>query len=207
MSFTPASPPRMPPWTAAPTATTSSGFTPLWGSRAKIWRTISCTRGMRVEPPTSTTSSMSFGARPASASARSHGLTVLCRMSSTSCSNFARVSFRTRCFGPAASAVMNGRLISVSSTVESSIFAFSAASFRRCRASFWRARSIPWSFLNSAMIQSIRRWSMLSPPRCVSPLVDLTSTTPSPTSSTEMSNVPPPKSKTAIVSSFFLSSP
>jgi hypothetical protein len=30
----------------------------------------------------------------------------------------------------------------------------------------------------------------------VSPLVDLTSKTPSPTSSTEMSNVPPPRSKT-----------
>src|ERR1035438_10553891 len=53
---------------------------------------------------------------------------------------------------------------------------------------------MPFSFLNSATIQSITRWSMLSPPRCVSPLVDLTSTTPSPTSSTEMSNVPPPKS-------------
>ena len=53
---------------------------------------------------------------------------------------------------------------------------------------------MPWSFLNSATIQSITRWSRLSPPRCVSPLVAFTSTTPSPTSSTEMSKVPPPKS-------------
>jgi hypothetical protein len=38
------------------------------------------------------------------------------------------------------------------------------------------------------------RWSKLSPPRWVSPLVDFTSTTPSPTSRIEMSKVPPPKS-------------
>ena len=42
--------------------------------------------------------------------------------------SFARVSFISRCFGPLASAVMNGRLICVSCVVESSIFAFSAAS-------------------------------------------------------------------------------
>ena len=38
------------------------------------------------------------------------------------------------------------------------------------------------------------RLSMSSPPRCVSPLVEMTSTTLSPTSRIEMSNVPPPKS-------------
>jgi hypothetical protein len=53
---------------------------------------------------------------------------------------------------------------------------------------------MPWSFLNSATIHSITRWSRLSPPRWVSPFVAFTSTTPSPTSSTEMSKVPPPKS-------------
>ena len=41
----------------------------------------------------------------------------------------------------------------------------------------------------------------------MSPLVDFTSNTPSPNSRIEISNVPPPKSKTAIVSSFFLSNP
>ena len=41
---------------------------------------------------------------------------------------------------------------------------------------------MPFSFLNSSTIQSIMRWSKLSPPRWVSPLVDFTSTTPSPTS-------------------------
>ena len=98
------------------------------------------------------------------------------------------------CFGPAASAVMNGRLTSVSSVVESSILAFSAASLRRCMAIGSFERSIPWSFLNSASSQSTILWSMLSPPRCVSPFVDFTSTTPSPTSRIEMSKVPPPKS-------------
>ncbi len=98
------------------------------------------------------------------------------------------------CFGPDASAVMNGRFTSVSTVVESSILAFSAASLRRCMAIGSLERSTPWSFLNSATSQSTIRWSMLSPPRCVSPFVDLTSTTPSPTSRIEMSNVPPPKS-------------
>jgi len=50
-------------------------------------------------------------------------------------SNLARVSFIVRCFGPVWSAVMNGRLISVCVVDDSSILAFSAASFRRCRAS------------------------------------------------------------------------
>ena len=53
------SPVRTAPWMAAPTATTSSGLTPLCGSLPKISLTICWTRGMRVEPPTSTTSSMS----------------------------------------------------------------------------------------------------------------------------------------------------
>src|SRR5580658_9820079 len=50
-------------------------------------------------------------------------------------------------------------------------------------------------------------WSKSSPPRKVSPLVDLTSKTPSPISRMETSKVPPPRSKTAIFSSFFLSRP
>ena len=50
--------------------------------------------------------------------------------------------------------------------------------------------------------------SKSSPPRCVSPLVDLTSKTPSPKSNIDISNVPPPRSKTAIFCSLcFLSNP
>ena len=50
MSFT--SPLSTPAWMAAPTATTSSGFTPLWGSLPVISVTSCWTAGMRVEPPT-----------------------------------------------------------------------------------------------------------------------------------------------------------
>src|SRR5256885_8056725 len=46
------SPARTAPWIAAPTATTSSGLTPLCGSLSKISVTICWTRGIRVEPPT-----------------------------------------------------------------------------------------------------------------------------------------------------------
>jgi superfamily I DNA/RNA helicase len=53
------------------------------------------------------------------------------------------------CFGPVASAVMNGRLIVVVSDEDNSIFAFSAASFSLCRAIGSDFKSIPFSFLNS----------------------------------------------------------
>src|SRR5438105_11618897 len=59
-------------------------------------------------------------------------------------------------------------------------------------------RSIPWSLRNSSAIQSMMRWSKSSPPRKVSPLVALTSKTPSPNSRIDISKVPPPRSKTAI---------
>jgi len=47
--------------------------------------------------------------------------------------------------------------------------------------------------------------SISSPPQAVSPFVDLTSKTPSSTSKIETSNVPPPRSKTAITFSFYSS--
>ena len=86
---------------------------------------------------------------------------------------------------------------------ESSIFAFSAASFRRCRAILsWRRSMPPLSAANLSAIQSMTRWSQSSPPRWLSPAVDRTSNTPSPSSSTETSNVPPPRSNTRIFSIF-----
>src|SRR5712692_1588897 len=131
---------------------------------------------MRVEPPTSTTSSMSFGSTPASFRHWRTGPMDFSRRSPTSCSSFARVSFKERCLGPLWSAVTNGRLMSDSRVVLSSHLAFSAASFSRWRAILSFERSIPWSRLNSATIQSMIRWSRLSPPRWVSPLVAFTST-------------------------------
>ena len=76
--------------------------------------------------------------------------------------------------------------------------AFSAASFRRCRAILSADRSTPSVFLNSVTSQSMTRWSQSSPPRWVLPEVDLTSNTPSPISRTDTSKVPPPRSNTRI---------
>ena len=137
------SPLRTAAWIAAPTATTSSGLTPLFGSLPKILCTRSCTVGMRVMPPTRITSSISPGARPASLSAWRQGPSVLSTRSEQSASSLERLSLMLRCFGPCWSAVMNGRLISVSMVVESSHLAFSAASFKRCKAMRSLRRSIP----------------------------------------------------------------
>ena len=58
---------------------------------------------------------------------------------------------------------------------------------------------MPCDALNSRTNQSTIALSKLSPPRWLSPAVALTSNTPSPISSTDTSNVPPPRSKTRIV--------
>ena len=205
ISFT--SPERTPAWTAAPRATTSSGLTPWWGSLPNKFLTSSCALGILVEPPTRTASWTWSALIPASFMAWTQGFLDFSIRSSTIDSNLDRESLMFKCLGPDASAVMNGRLISVSLVVESSILAFSAASFKRCKTILSFERSTPWSFLNSATSQSMIRWSKLSPPRWVSPWVALTSTTLSPTSRIETSKVPPPKSYTAMVWSLFLSRP
>ena len=95
------SPPRTPAWIAAPTATTSSGLTPLCGSLPlKIFLTASTTAGMRVMPPTRMTSSMSPGCMPASASAFFTGSAVLLMRSATRSSSFARVRRRDEVLRP-----------------------------------------------------------------------------------------------------------
>ena len=53
------------------------------------------------------------------------GATVRSSRACASSSSFARVSCRSRCFGPSCVAVMNGRLICVVIVDDSSIFAFS----------------------------------------------------------------------------------
>ena len=55
-SLTFSSPERMAPWMAAPMATTSSGLRLRFGFLPKNFSTASCTAGMRVLPPTSSTS-------------------------------------------------------------------------------------------------------------------------------------------------------
>ena len=149
------SPLRTPPWMAAPMATTSSGFTPRCGSRPMRFLAVSMTLGMRVMPPTRTSSLTSLLPSFASFKHASTGLIVRVKRSSVSCSSFERVSFFWMCFGPEASAVTKGRLISYSCAEERAIFAFSASSLMRCTASGCLERSMPESALNSEMIQSM----------------------------------------------------
>ena len=133
----------MPACTAAPTATASSGLTAWLGSRPISDRTKSCTMGMRLPPPTSTTSSMSLGVRPASLRACLRGARNPLTRSPQRPSNCDRLRRVSMCLGPSGVAVIKGRLISVLATPDSSILAFSAASVSRWRA--WRSlrRSMP----------------------------------------------------------------
>ena len=145
------SPFSTPAWIAAPTATTSSGLTPRCGSLPLVSRfTSSWMAGIRVAPPTRMTSSRSPGPSSASLRALLNGWTHLSVRSAVSCSNLARVIFMSRCLGPFWSAVMKGRLTSVSGRLESSILAFSAASVSRCSACRSLRRSMPCSRLNSS---------------------------------------------------------
>ena len=128
-------------WIAAPIATTSSGFTPLCGSRPKNFLTVSCTSGIRVCPPTRITSPTWSVVTFASSIALRTGPIVRSTRSPTSCSSLARVNVIARCFGPEASAVMNGRLTSVCCVVDSSTFALRCVLPARARAV--RAQSIP----------------------------------------------------------------
>ena len=200
MSLT--SPRSTPPWMAAPIATTSSGLTPREGSLPKTSLTISWTLGIRVMPPTRITSSMSDMLTPASFMQLLQGCLVRSRRSPTCFSSCDRDRDMLRCFAPDASAVMNGRLMSVCWVELSSILAFSAASRRRWTASLSCSRSMPCSFWNSAAKWCSRALSKSSPPRKVSPLVAFTSNTPPEISRMDTSNVPPPRSYTATRPSF-----
>ena len=129
ISPAPASPASFPPCTDAPIATHSSGLSDLLGSCPVSCLTLSCTAGIRVEPPTSNTFPSSEAVMPASLSAFCTGVAVASTRSCVSSSNLALERSMSKCFGPSAVAVMNGRLIFVVVADESSFFAFSAASF------------------------------------------------------------------------------
>ena len=79
-------------------------------------------------PPTKITSSISLTAVPASPMANLQGSIVFLTRSDTNCSSVDLCRVSTKCLGPEASAVINGKLISVCIKVESSIFALSADS-------------------------------------------------------------------------------
>ena len=207
ISPAPASPASLPPWMLAPIATHSSGFKVLDGSFPVSCFTFSCAASIRVEPPTSRTFPSSEAVIPASLNAFCTGTAVRSIKSSVSSSNFALVKFISRCFGPSAVAVMNGKLMLVVVEEDNSFLAFSAASFNLCIAILSPDKSTPSVFLNSSTIHWVMRLSKSSPPRRVSPFVESTSITPSPISMMETSNVPPPKSYTMIFCSFSLSRP
>mmetsp|Transcript_39711 Transcript_39711/g.119972 ORF Transcript_39711/g.119972 Transcript_39711/m.119972 type:complete len:224 (+) Transcript_39711:947-1618(+) len=154
---------------------------------------------MRVEPPTNNTVLRSLLDSPESLVQSRQGFRVRSTRGPTSCSSLDLESWMLRCLGPVWSAVMNGRLTSVCTLLDSSTLAVSAASLRRCTASLSLDKSMPCDFLNSAMKWSQTTWSMSSPPSEVSPLVALTSNTPPEISRIEMSKVPPPRSYTAMV--------
>ena len=132
----------------APMATASSGLTSFLGSLPNNFLTVSCTNGIRVEPPTRITSSTSV--KSASFKAVLHGPSLFLTKAPTNDSNLALVILIIRCLGPDASAVMYGRLISVCVLLLNSILAFSEASFSRCSAILSFLKSRPISFLNSS---------------------------------------------------------
>mmetsp|Transcript_41507 Transcript_41507/g.124036 ORF Transcript_41507/g.124036 Transcript_41507/m.124036 type:complete len:450 (+) Transcript_41507:629-1978(+) len=205
LTSSPPSPPRMPPCTAAPYATASSGLMPLLGSLpSKYSRRSSCTLGMRVDPPTST---MSCTCDLSIFESRRHfstGSMHLRNRSMLSSSKRARVSGSDRST-PSASASISTRTWC---WLDSARLARSAS-----RRSFCLARASPDTstlnfFLMSLMKYSITRWSKSSPPRCVSPFVDTTSNTPLSIVRIDTSKVPPPRSNTRMFfSPPFLSRP
>ncbi len=206
-SFT--SPASIPACIAAPIATHSIGSMPRSTFLPATSSTNFWTAGILVGPPTSIILSRSSFVNLASSMACSIDFLQRSMIGFTNDSSFALVSLCWKCFGPSFVAERKGRFMSVSSVVDSSIFAFSAASSSLCIAAESFVISMPSAFLNSSTRKSVNASSISVPPSCVSPWVDLTSKTPSPDICIIVtSNVPPPKSNTRTVNSLpVLSSP
>mmetsp|Transcript_53447 Transcript_53447/g.106300 ORF Transcript_53447/g.106300 Transcript_53447/m.106300 type:complete len:284 (-) Transcript_53447:275-1126(-) len=155
------------------------------------------TFGIRVEPPTSTTSLTSDFSTPASSSTFSTGTIVWRNRSAQSSSNLARVTVSERS-SPGSSDSISTR---TSGDELRARLARSAS-----RRSFWRAAGVLSGslsgcfFFNSPTRCLISLLSRSSPPRCVSPAVANTSKTPESIESSDTSKVPPPRSNTNTVS-------
>ncbi len=146
------SPPIIPACTAAPFATASIGSTPLSICLPMYSSTNFTTAGMRVGPPIKIILLISEGFSLASLSACCTGSFIRLMVGLISSSSLALVIFICMCLGPLASAVMKGKLMSVSIVVESSIFAFSAASLTRFIAILSATKSTPEDCLKSFTI-------------------------------------------------------
>ena len=145
------SPAIIPAWIAAPIATASIGSTPDSASFPITSLTNRLTMGIRVGPPTMTILFMSEAVSFASSSALSIDGLHRSTIGEMRSSSLARVTLSSRFFAPdEGSCEMNGRLMSVSITVDSSILAFSEASLIRVIAVVSADRSTPSFFLNSS---------------------------------------------------------
>ena len=146
ISFT--SPVKTPPWIAAPIATTSSGLTSREGSFPSSFLINSCTIGIRVDPPTNRTLSISLFLILASLIAWRTGPSVDSTKSRIKSSNLARVSVKSKCSGPSSPWEINGADTCVEVIPDKSFLAFSATSFSLCIAILSLDKSTPFSFLN-----------------------------------------------------------
>ena len=145
------SPAIIPACIAAPMATASIGSTPDSVSWPITSLTNFLTSGILVGPPTMTILLISEFDNFASSNAlRIEGL-HLSTIGPINSSNFARVILNSRFFAPAdGSCAINGKLMSVSITVDNSIFAFSHASLILVIAVESELKSTPSFFLNSS---------------------------------------------------------
>ena len=192
------SPVRMAACTAAPYATASSGLMERFSSLPLKYSDSSAhTLGMRVEPPTSTISSMLPLDILESRITRSTGSMVLRNRSMHSSSNFARVIFVAKST-PSNSASTS---MVVSADADRVRLARSHAVLKRLSARLFPDGSFLCLRLNSCKHHVTSRLSKSSPPRCVSPAVAFTSKMPSSIVSSDTSNVPPPRSKIRMFSS------
>ena len=136
---------------AAPIATASIGSTPDSTSFPITSLTNFFTKGILVGPPTITILLISDLLNLESSRAFSREDLQRSMIGPINSSNLALVILNSRFLAPEeGSCEMKGRLMSVSITVESSIFAFSAASLILAKAVVSFERSKPSFFLNSS---------------------------------------------------------
>ena len=145
------SPAIIPAWIAAPIATASIGSTPDSVSCPTTSLTNFLTSGILVGPPTMTILLISELDNFASSNALSIEGLHLSTIGPINSSSLALVILNSRFLAPAeGSCAIKGKLISVSITVDNSIFAFSQASLILVIAVESEVRSTPSFFLNSS---------------------------------------------------------